>query len=271
MQGAGNDYLFFDMRKGSFEGDFGELSKTLSDRHFGIGSDGIVLIKSDTESDVSMRIFNSDGSEGTTCGNALRCIGKYLFDSENGKRSDFSVGTLSGSRFLEVTKDGMMGTEITVSMGTARPMSSPFYIRLNDAEVEVIPVFVGNTHAVVFCDDLSDGTVGALSGIIAKAPIFRDGVNIEFCAVTEDGSCKARVVERGSGETLSCGSGACAIAFVSAKSGRLQYDSFIRINMKGGTLFAKCDKTGNVTLKGGADYVFFATVEIPIAAWNNSR
>lgn len=271
MQGAGNDYLFFDMRKGNFDGDFGELSKALSDRHFGIGSDGIVLIEKDTESDVSMRIFNSDGSEGATCGNALRCIGKYLFDCENENRCVFSVGTLSGTRSVKVTKNSTAGNEITVSMGTAKQISAPFVIRINGAEFEVIPVFIGNTHAVVFCDDLSDGTVRKLSDVITRAPIFRRGVNIEFCMKTGDGVCKARVVERGSGETLSCGSGACAIAFASAKYRRLQNDSYIRIDMKGGTLFAKCDNFGNVTLKGGADYVFFATVEILVETGNKSR
>lgn len=264
MQGAGNDYLFFDKRKENFEGDFGDLSKVLSDRHFGIGSDGIVIIENDTVNDVSMRIFNSDGSEGATCGNALRCVGKYLFDCEKEKRNVFSVRTLSGSRSLRVTKNGTYGTEITVSMGTAQLMSPPFDIRINEAEFKVIPVNIGNTHAVVFCDGLGDGTVGKLSDVISRAPIFGAGVNIEFCVTEGDGTCKARVVERGSGETLSCGSGACAIAFALAKYGRLENDCFVRIDMKGGTLFAKCDKAGNVTLKGGADYVFFATVEIPI-------
>lgn len=271
MQGAGNDYLFFDLRKGNFEGDFGELSKSLSDRHFGIGSDGIVLIKNDAVNDVSMRIFNSDGSEAATCGNALRCIGKYLYDCNAEKKSEFSIGTLFGSRSVKVTNDGTVASEITVSMGMARLKSVPFDIRENRSIFEVIPVFVGNTHAVVFCDDLSDSTVTKLSDIISRAPIFHEGVNIEFCKITGDGVCSVRVIERGSGETLSCGSGACAIAFALTKRGYLRNDSFVRIDMKGGTLFAKCDKIGNVTLKGGAEYVFFATVEIPVGTGHKSR
>lgn len=243
MHGLGNDYVYIDcFQKTTAEliakTDLPELARRVSDRHFGIGSDGLVLILPDKEEDARMRIFNADGSEAEMCGNAIRCVAKYLYES--GRCSDrlITVRTIAGVRSMTLQVLGDKVTQVTVNMGC--PQIRPETILCGDNPVGYTAVNMGNPHAVFFRESV---------------PQQPADTNIEFVRVRNHKELSVRVIERGSGETLACGTGACAAAVAAIYNGLTE--RAVTVHLPGGDLFIEWkDDTHPVLMTGPAAEVF---------------
>ncbi len=265
MHGAGNDYIFVDTSLYPIENP--EAAAIAWSRyHFGIGSDGLVLIaKSETpDADFTMRIFNADGSEGLMCGNACRCIGKYVYERGMTDRRRISLKTASGIKMLDLTVDDESGTVTSVTVDMLAPAMEDENLFLTDGEALPNGVFVsmGNPHYVIFVDDIDKVDVQSEGPKLERHSRFPERCNIEFAQVGEDG-IRMRVWERGSGTTMACGTGACATAVAAAITGRCGRHS--RIIMDGGTLDIDWrEADGHVYLSGPAAIAFEGTIELPI-------
>ena len=263
MHGAGNDYIFVDTSLYPIENPEA-VSIAWSRYHFGIGSDGLVLIgKSPTpDADFTMRIFNADGSEGLMCGNASRCIGKYVYERGMTDKRQIRLRTASGIKILDLTvnDDGIVES-VTVDM--LAPILEDERLFLTDGETLPDGVFVsmGNPHYVIFVDDIDAVNVECEGSRLEHHSRFPERCNIDFAQVREDG-IRVRVWERGSGITMACGTGACATAVAAAITGRCGRQS--RIIMDGGTLDIDWrEANGHVYLSGPATIAFEGTAELP--------
>ena len=257
MEGLGNDYIYVDTGRYHIQ-DPAALSVRLSDRHFGIGGDGLVLIGPSEKADFSMRMFNADGSEGMMCGNAARCIGKYVWDKGLAKEKEIGLETPSGIVRLNVHPghDGLVDS-VTVGMGKYRIVDPERTVQAGGSAFTGTVVDVGNPHFVVFCGD-----AGAVDPAVSGPSIeksFPGGINVEFASVEEPGRIRMRVWERGSGVTLACGTGACATAAAAVSHDLCSGP--ISIVMDGGTLSVTCND-GTILMTGPARTVFEGTVEI---------
>lgn len=264
MQAAGNDYIYVDARK-TYVPHPEKLAKSASIRRFSIGSDGLVLILPSNAADVKMRIFNADGSEGEICGNALRCVGKYVAETENKK--ELTVETKAGIKKLTPRFKGAKVTSVAVRMGKAdfSPSSIPV---LSDSAVIGRPyaigektffltcVSIGNPHAVFIVDDLAGLDVERLGRIVENDVTFPMKTNVEFVRKTSAKSLRARVWERGSGMTLSCGSGACAVAAACAVNGLIAYDTPVVVTLDGGEMTVTVGKDLSLELTGDCRFVY---------------
>ena len=260
MHGCGNDYIYVDTTQYPIDNPE-QAARAWSDRHKGIGSDGLVLIgKADTpDADYSMRIFNADGSEAMMCGNASRCIGKYLFEKGITDKTAIRLTTLSGIKhlLLQVT-DGKVES-VTVDMGEPALEDKSLFVG-NRVMDKGIFVSMGNPHYVVFTNDTDQ--VETLGPILEHHPAFLQRCNIEFASIREDGSIRTRVWERGSGITQACGTGACATAVAACTMGLATRKS--DIVMDGGTLHIAWSGADNhVYMTGPAEFVFDGEVEWP--------
>ncbi len=251
MQGLGNDYLYF---WGEPE-DPAEVSRRLSDRHFGAGSDGIITISPSDKADFKMRIFNADGSEAKMCGNGIRCVGKYVYDKGYTDRTRLTVETLSGIRTLELHLCGGRVKTVSVDMGRA-VAGEDLTLDVEGEKVVCTPVDVGNPHAVLFVSSAEDAPLTTLGPKIEKHPAFPGEVNVEFVEVIAKDRLRMRVWERGSGVTLACGTGACASAAAAVKKGYCRADEDIAVELDGGTLKIRIDPDGGVTMTGPAEFVY---------------
>ncbi|HIR58028.1 MAG TPA: diaminopimelate epimerase [Candidatus Gallacutalibacter pullicola] len=272
MHGCGNDYIYFDCFHQKIEDPAG-LSRNLSRQHFGIGGDGIILIGPSDTADAQMRIFNKDGSEGKMCGNGIRCTAKFLYDTGLVPKETMTIDTLSGIKTLRLSvKDGK--TElVTVDMGPAefRPEKIPVLIpgsevigsllEVGGKERRITCVSMGNPHCVIFGDDPDTIDLEREGTAVAASPIFPEGVNVEFIHLAGRNTLKMRVWERGSGETLACGTGACAAACAAVRNGLCEKGEEILVHLTGGDLRIRMtDET--VWMTGGATLVFTGEVEI---------
>ncbi len=273
MQGTGNDYIYFNCFDQTISHPE-DLSMILSDRHFGIGGDGIVLICPSEVADAKMRMFNGDGSEGKMCGNAIRCVGKYLYDRGIVKKERLDIETLSGIKHLDMKVEGGAVKSVTVDMGKAELQASKIPV-IYDAEqvinqpIEVAGqtyrmtcVSMGNPHCVVFMNDLDHLKLEEIGPDFERHPVFPDRVNTEFVQVLGPRTLRMRVWERGSGETWACGTGACATAVAAVLNGYCKQDEEIEIILKGGTLKINYRADGTVMMTGGAEIVFDGEIEI---------
>lgn len=253
MHGAGNDYIYVDTTKYPIESPE-KLSVAWSTPHTGIGSDGLVLIGSSDKADFSMRIFNADGSEAKMCGNASRCIGKYLYEYGLTSKTAVTLDTLSGIKVLKLhVEDGKVDT-VTVDMGTPTDMQEQT-VEANGQPFTGTTVSMGNPHLVIFVDDIKEIDLENIGPKLENHPLFPGRINVEFAQILEDGKIRMRVWERGSGITQACGTGACATAVAAALTGRAGRTS--DIIMDGGTLTIEWDeKNGHVMMTGGAVRVF---------------
>ncbi len=254
MQGIGNDYIYIDARHAMPSTDLPRLAKRLSDRHFGIGGDGIVLITRSTTCDFGMRIFNADGSEAQMCGNASRCIGKYVYERGLTDKTEITLETLSGKKVLFLhTKEGRVES-VSVDMG------EPTYLGKVELTIDNTPmcfeqVDMGNPHAVCFVSKKED-----LSRCPEQGPKvechshFPNRTNVEFAFVENRHEIQMRVWERGSGETLACGTGACATAVAAIERGLT--DREVTIHLLGGDLTIALLPTHHVRMTGAAAFVF---------------
>jgi diaminopimelate epimerase len=273
MHGAGNDYIYIDARDRNE--DWPSLSRKMSDRHFGIGSDGIILIQDSQVADLKMRMFNADGSEGEMCGNGIRCFTKYAIEHRivSPPQPALSVDTLAGIRKVVPVYQGRKITGARVSMGVPAFDPERIPVRLdpswidgpgpvldypvNPGELRLQMSFVsmGNPHAVTFLDQpVADFPLHQVGPLVEHDPMFPRRVNFEIVNRQDDRRLTARVWERGSGETMACGTGACAIA---AASRLLGYTGdTVDITLPGGTLTIDWDGEGEVYLSGPAEEVF---------------
>ena len=218
MQGLGNDYIYLNCL-GAVPEDLPGLAVRLSDRHFGVGGDGLIAIRPGVTGDFSMDMYNADGSRGAMCGNGIRCVGKYVYDKGLTRKACLTIDTGAGPRALELHLRRGRVDQVTVDMGEPRVLPS---VEL-EAEGEVFsawPVEVGNPHAVIFCPDPREIPLERIGPILERSPLFPGRVNVEFAAPRDGDRLDVRVWERGSGLTLACGTGACAVLAAGVKTGR---------------------------------------------------
>lgn len=265
MHGAGNDYIYVDTLLYNIE-DPSAASRAWSDRHKGIGGDGLVLIgradeKDKAEADFTMRIFNADGSEAMMCGNASRCVGKYLYDNKITTQTQIRLLTLSGVKVLDLhlAPEGVVDS-VTVDMNEPILENKKQFI----SDIGILPdgtfVSMGNPHYVIFVDDIEAVNVADEGSRLEHHPAFPERCNIEFAEVRPDG-IRVRVWERGSGITMACGTGACATAVAAALTGRQRRCS--HIIMDGGNLDIEWRETDNhVYMTGPATFVFEGDIEL---------
>ena len=274
MHGCGNDYIYIDCFDREITSP-ASLAVRLSDRHTGIGADGIVLIlrpENTARADAKMRMFNADGSEGAMCGNAIRCVGKYLRENGLTRKTNLRIETKSGDRELWLTLENGLVTSVKTDMGRAelRPEQIPVALPgesvvsrpviIGGAEYEITCVSMGNPHAVVFTDDIDALDLRKIGPLFENSPLFPDRVNAEFAEIIAANELKMRVWERGSGETQACGTGACAAAVAAILTGRCAADTDIRIHLPGGSLLIRPTPDA-VYLTGDCVNVFEGTIE----------
>ncbi len=260
MHGAGNDYIYVDTMEYEVP-EPGIISRKWSRPHTGIGSDGLVLIGRSATADFSMRIFNADGSEAMMCGNASRCVGKYLYEKGLATGREIRLETLSGIKtlLLDVSEDGTVGS-VCVDMGTASGIKE-----LNIGGKyphDGISLSMGNPHYVIFTEDAEKVDLEAEGPEIEHNPAFPDRVNVEFAEVRDDGTIRVRVWERGSGITQACGTGACATAVAAAWTGRTGDSACIE--MDGGSLHIRITPERHILMTGPAVKVFEGEIEYEI-------
>lgn len=275
MHGAGNDYIYVDAQKYDVS-DPSAAAIAWSNRHTGIGSDGLVLIGKPyggVDADFSMRIFNADGSEAKMCGNASRCIGKYLYERRLTDKTTIRLQTLSGVKILKLHLVGNETPETKVESVTVDMLAPSF--RVSEQYDETVGgvltvgsrtfhgtfVSMGNPHFVCFVDDIDTLDVARYGSAMEYTTAFPERCNIEFAELKSDGTIRTRVWERGSGITMACGTGACATAVAAAVTGRALRRSIIA--MDGGTLHIEWNEAdGHVYMTGPAAFVFDGEIEI---------
>lgn len=272
MHGIGNDYVYVDALRQPVRNP-AEVAKIVAPRHTGIGSDGLVLILPSSTGDFRMQMFNADGSEGKMCGNAIRCVGKYLYDSGHTKKTSLSIETASGSRRLTLIPEGGVIESVDVDMGepiweSARiPVLSGFSetidqpLHILGRDLRYTAVSVGNPHAVFFVDEITDELVLSFGPAIERLPLFPERVNVEFVEVHSPTELRMRVWERGSGETMACGTGATAVLAAAARTGRSNRAASVRL--LGGDLRITWGEDNRLWMLGPATFVFSGTIELP--------
>ena len=271
MQGLGNDYLYF------FEEvpeNVKELAIRLSDRHFGPGSDGLIYICSSDVADYKMRIFNADGSEAMMCGNGIRCVGKYVYDKGYTDKTELKIESMSGIKTLYLTvekdvegeTDGGKGDasrgrvkSVTVDMENATyEPEKTINVRVgeNTEIVRLLPISMGNPHAVIVTDDAENAPLTTLGAAIEKHEAFPGGVNVEFVQVLSEKELRMRVWERGSGITMACGTGTCATVMAAIVKGYCKYNTPVTVHLDGGDLVIEIKEDNRVFMTGPAEFVF---------------
>ena len=258
MEGLGNDYLYV---YGPVPDNVMELSRRLSDHHFGPGADGMIYIYPTDSADFSMRIFNADGSEAKMCGNGIRCVGKYVYDKGYTKKTELSIATLSGIRNIRLfTEEGRV-KNVSVDMGQAK-VEEERTLYISDREIHYNYVSVGNPHSVVFVDDIDSVPVGDLGRQIESNSAFPDGINVEFVKAFSGNKLRLKVWERGSGITMACGTGACAASAAAIKRGLCDHESSVSVILDGGVLNISTDNAGEIVMTGPANTVYEGEIEI---------
>lgn len=256
MEGLGNDYIYVDASRYPVDNP-SAVSKLLSDRHFGIGADGLVLIGPSPVADFSMRMYNADGSEGLMCGNAARCIGKYVYEKGLTDKKIIDLETASGVRRLNLhLGSGGKVDSVTVGMGGYRILQRELTLEAGGHSFTGMHVDVGNPHFVVFVTDADAEDVAAVGPLLENQ--VPGGINVEFASVRSDG-IRMRVWERGSGITLACGTGACATAAAAFEQGLCESPCCVR--MDGGTLQISI-QDGTILQRGPARIVFEGAVDV---------
>ena len=266
MHGCGNDYIYFNCFAQQVENPE-DLSIRLSDRHFGVGGDGVVLICPSETADVRMRMFNADGSEGKMCGNATRCIGKYAYERGLVQKPVMTLETLSGIKTLKLTVENDEVTAVQVDMGKPILVSEEIPVKLPGERAINIEhtlagqmrrfscVSMGNPHCVLFTENIDALDLEKIGPAYENDPLFPERVNTEFVEVIDDHTLKMRVWERGSGETLACGTGACATTVAAVLCGYCKMDTDITLKLRGGDLTIRY--TGETVLMTGPATVAF--------------
>ena len=272
MHGIGNDYIYVNCMNEELA-DPNRVSYVMSARRFSVGADGLVMICASQVADAKMRMFNADGSEGKMCGNAIRCVGKFLYDNGIVVKNQLSIETLSGIKYLNLNVENGKVASVEVDMGKAilTPCDIPVSFdgeRMINAPVEVngktyglTSVSMGNPHAVTFMDEIDSLDLERMGPHFENHPIFPDRVNTEFVRVIDDQTLQMRVWERGSGETFACGTGACATVVAAVLNGICKTDTPITVQLRGGNLKIVCDKDMRVFMTGPAEKAYEGVFE----------
>ena len=258
MHGLGNDYLYV---YGEVPDNAAELSEKLSERHFGAGSDGMIYISRSDIADFKMRIFNADGSEAKMCGNGIRCVGKYVYDKGYTDKKVISVETLSGVKHLALQVVNGKVKNVTVNMGQAKS-KKPIELSVAGEKVSLIPVSIGNPHAVIFVDDIETAPLSRLGPEIEHHEAFPDGVNVEFVEILGRDKLRMKVWERGSGVTMACGTGACASVMAAIDAKHCHYNETVSVLLDGGTLKIQISSDTTVQMTGPAETIYEGKTEI---------
>lgn len=253
MHGLGNDYIFLNCM-GSMPDNPGELARRLSHRRFGVGGDGIICVCPSQRADFKMRMFNADGSEGAMCGNGIRCFGKYVYMKGLTDKTRLVIETMSGDRELSLLMENGRVEGAVVGMGTPL-LRSPVQISVKGKTHTAFPVSVGNPHAVIEVEDPGGLNLQAIGPAVECHPMFPYRVNAEFIRVLNRNELQMRVWERGSGETMACGTGACASAAAMMAAGKLDREAVV--HLPGGDLQVRWEeKSGQMFMTGPAAAVF---------------
>lgn len=273
MQGIGNDYVYVNCFEETVA-DPERVSEIISDRHFGIGADGLVLIMPSDKADFRMRMFNADGSEGNMCGNATRCIGKFVYDNHLTDKTSITLETRSGIKKLTLYPENGKVKTVLVDMGKAvlKPADIPMNvsgdtfinkpITVDGKEVFITAVSMGNPHAVTYVEDVDSLELEKIGPSFENHPLFPERVNTEFIKILDESTMQMRVWERGSGETWACGTGACAATAASVLNGYFPHDKEITVKLRGGDLFITYRSDGTVLMRGPAETVFTGEIDV---------
>lgn len=278
MEGCGNDYVYFDCTKEQIADEKAAAIK-LSDRHFGIGGDGIILVKKGTKADFEMVMYNADGSRGAMCGNGIRCVAKLCYDSGLTEKTSFTVESMGAVKYIDVQLDEKSGKVKTATVDMGEPILEPAKIPVTgtgdkavnvpivagDKEYKMTCVSMGNPHAVVFIDkDPKQFAVTEIGPLFENNERFPDRTNTEFAYVQDRQNILMRVWERGSGETWACGTGACATVVAAILNGHVDAGKPVTVHLLGGDLVISWSgKAGDsVFMTGPATTVFTGEVDL---------
>ena len=267
MHGCANDYVYIDCFQNDIQ-NYAELAIYLSDRHTGIGGDGVIYICPSDVADARMRMYNLDGSEGMMCGNGIRCVAKYVYDSGIAKKDVLHIETKSGIKTIDLTVENGKAAYAKVNMGKAilDPKKIPVKaegdtfisqeIMVGDKSYTVTCVSMGNPHCVVFTEGIDTLDLEKTGPEFEHHPLFPDRINTEFVEVIDEHTLKMRVWERGAGETISCGTGTCASTVAAVLNGYCPRGEEIAIQIRGGVLYDTYLENGDVVMRGPAVEVF---------------
>ena len=273
MQGLGNDYVYVNGFTEKIENP-SEIARQVSDRHFGIGSDGLILINPSEKADFEMEMYNADGSRGEMCGNGIRCVVKYVYDYGLTEQTEVSVETLAGIKYLDLTVEN--GKVVLVKVNMGKPVLTPSQIPIkgegerivgapiivDGTEYRMTGVSMGNPHAIIYMDDIDNLDIEKIGPEFEHHEYFPNRVNTEFVEVLDRHTVRMRVWERGSGETLACGTGACAVAVACVLNGLTENE--ITVKLLGGDLLIQWDRQSNtVFMTGPAETVFDGELRVP--------
>ena len=279
MQGIGNDYVYVNCFEESVPDPAGTAIK-VSDRHFGIGSDGLILIRPSGGADCEMDMYNADGSRGAMCGNGIRCVAKYVYDHNIAKKPEIRIATGSGVKTVKVKAENDKAVSVTVDMGAPVLTAGKIPVLAEDPKADAVAlpievrgktylftgVSMGNPHAVIFCDQIDDLDLNDIGPDFEHHPMFPDRVNTEFVKILDRHTIAMRVWERGSGETLACGTGACASAVASILNGHVDEDAPVTVKLLGGDLKIFWDRNAKenrtVYMTGPAEEVFEGEIRL---------
>ena len=273
MHGIGNDYIYVNCFEEKVDNPE-KVSIYVSDRRKGIGSDGLVLIMPSDKADFRMRIFNADGSEAMMCGNATRCIGKYVYHKGLTDKTEITLETNSGIKYLTLFPENGKVEFVEVDMGKAiltpkdipvnsdkeRFISEP--VEVDGKEYKITCVSMGNPHAIVYMDDIKDLELEKIGPSFENHKLFPDRINTEFIEVIDSHTLNMRVWERGSGETFACGTGACASVVASVLNGYCNHDEEVTVHLRGGDLKITWNSDGTVIMKGPAALICDGDVDV---------
>lgn len=266
MQGIGNDYIYIDAINQEIH-ERKELAKKISNRHFGIGADGMILICKSTIADFKMEMYNSDGSQAEMCGNGIRCFGKFLYDNEFINKREIKVETACGIKTLYLNIKENKVESVKVDMGEPileakkiptnieKEIITNFPLKIEEKEFKINCVSMGNPHTIIFTEDLKKIDIEEYGSKIENSIYFPKKTNVEFAQILDKSTVKVYVWERGTGETLACGTGACATVVAGIINNKLERGE-IKVILKGGELIVTWDKNNKIYLTGEATTVF---------------
>ena len=275
MTGIGNDYIYIDCTDGKKIKDIQNVTKKLSDRHFGIGADGIILIDKpdDEKADFKMKIYNSDGSEAEMCGNGIRCVAKFIHDKNLSSKDKLSIQTLAGIKKVKILEDSKGNCkESIVDMGEPlfqdknipynvyEAFNKDLDIYIDGKKMRFTVVSMGNPHAVTFVENLDEIQIEKIGPLVENNPIFPNRTNVEFVQINDKNNIKLRVWERGVGETFACGTGACAAVVASGINGYT--DERVNVELPGGKLKIEWSKDNHIYMQGPAETVFEGSLNL---------
>lgn len=273
MHGIGNDYIYVNCFEEKVDNPE-KVSIYVSDRRKGIGSDGLVMIMPSDKADFRMRIFNADGSEAMMCGNATRCIGKYVYDKGLTDKTEITLETNSGIKYLTLFPENGKVEFVEVDMGKAilTPKDIPVNshkesfisepVEVDGKEYKITCVSMGNPHAIVYMNDIKDLELEKIGPSFENHKLFPDRINTEFIEVIDSKTLNMRVWERGSGETFACGTGACASVVASVLNGYCNHDEEVTVHLIGGDLKITWNSDGTVIMKGPAALICDGDIDV---------